>query len=450
MRVSRLALVFLCESMLVACAAKPAPSLPVAAPAYPEFMYPAVPSISTTSDDAVGVDRGWRLLQSNDLRGADREFGVVLKKSPAFYPARAGSAYVALAGGQLDTALGSFDAALRTAPTYVPALVGRGQTLLALKRDTAAIEAFEAALAADPSLVELRRRVDLLRFRGLQDLIETARAAAAAGQLDEAVRAYDAALAASPDSAFLYRELGIVRRRQNNGDAALTQFRRASELDPTDAASLIDIGELLEARQDFAAAEAAYRKAMEIDPTADASARLAAVTERARDAALPAQFRAIATLPQITRGDLAALLAIRLNDVLRTVTPQEVVVTDVAGDWAAPWITEVARVGVMEPFANHTFQPRAPITRADLAGAVSRVITLLAVTEPELRPHLTARPAIADLPPSHLSYQAASVAVASGVMSLAAGGRFDVAQPVSGAEATAVVGRLRTLVAARR
>jgi tetratricopeptide (TPR) repeat protein len=450
MRVSRLALVFVCESMLLACAAKPAPTVKPGPPAYPEFMYPAIPSISAASDDAARVDQAWRLLQSNDLRGAEREFGVVLKRSPGFYPARAGSAYVAVAGGQLEAALGSFDAALRTAPTYVPALVGRGQTLLALNRETAALEAFEAALAADASLVELRRRVDVLRFRGLQELIEAARAAAAAGQLEEAVRAYERALAASPDSAFLHRELGIVSRRQNNVEAALSQFRRASELDPTDAASFMDIGELLEARQDYAGAESAYRRVMEIDPTTAASARLAAIAERARDAALPAEFRAIATLPQITRGDLAALLAVRLNDVFRTVTPQEVVVTDVAGDWAASWITEVARVGVMEPFANHTFQPRAPITRADLAGAVSRVITLLAATEPELRPHLTARPPIADLPPGHLSYPAASVAVASGVMSLAAGDRFDVAQPVSGAEATAVVGRLRTLVSARR
>ena len=93
---------------------------------------------------------------------------------------------MALARGDHDRALGGFDAALGAAPAYVPALVGRGQTLLALKRDTDALAAFEAALAADASLADVRRRVDVLRFRGLQDVIEAARAAAAAGRLAEA------------------------------------------------------------------------------------------------------------------------------------------------------------------------------------------------------------------------------------------------------------------------
>ena len=37
----------------------------------------------------------------------------------------------------------------------------------------------------------------------------------------------------------------------------------------------------------------------------------------------------------------------------------DVVVTDIRNHWAAPWITMVARAGVIEPFPNHTFQPRA-------------------------------------------------------------------------------------------
>ncbi|MBI4888245.1 MAG: tetratricopeptide repeat protein [Acidobacteria bacterium] len=435
--------------MAAACAARTTPP-PPGAPAFPEFVYPAVPPGVGGADDAGRIDRGWRFLQGSDLPSADREFAAAVKRSPALYPARAGSAYVALGGGRLDQALASYDAALRAAPAYVPALVGRGQTLLALTRDGEALDAFEAALEVDGSLAEVRRRVDVLRFRGLQELIDAARAAAAAGRMDEAVRAYEKAMAASPDSAFLYRELGLLVRRQGRADAALTLFQRAAGLDAGDAASLVQMGDLLEGRQDFAGAEAAYRRAADVEPGPDLSARIAALGERARDARLPAEFRAIGGLPQVARGDLAALIGVQLEGVLRTAPAREVVVTDVSGDWAEPWITDVARAGVMEPFANHTFQPRAPITRADLAGAVSRVVTLLAASEPALRAHLTARPAIADMPAGHLSYPAASVAVASGVMPLGPGGRFDIARAVSGAEAAAVVGRLRGLAAAGR
>ena len=105
---------------------------------------------------------------------------------------------------------------------------------------------------------------------------------------------------------------------------------------------------------------------------------------------------------------------------------------------------------MIEPFANHTFQPGSPVTRADLASAVSRTVTLAAGGRPELRPFLTARPAFADMPTAHLSYPAASVAVASGVMPLAAGSRFEVARLVSGAEAADTVLRLRDLAGVRR
>ena len=213
--------------LVAGCATRTAPPALPATLRYPEFMYPALPAAYSNPDAAAQIDRGWRYLQNDDLGNAEREFAVAVKLTPGLYPAQAGSAYVALARTDHEQALSRFDAALRAAPAYVPALVGRGQTLLALKRDTDALAAFEAALAADASLADVRRRVDVLRFRSLQDVIEAGRTAAAAGRLAEARDAYQRALQASPDSAFLHRELGLLERKQGNADAALERFRRA-------------------------------------------------------------------------------------------------------------------------------------------------------------------------------------------------------------------------------
>lgn len=447
-RVTRsVALVLL--ALVAGCATRVVPPLPVAL-AYPEFIYPTLPQPLATADAAGRIDRGWRFLQNDDLGSADREFATALQRAPALYPAEAGGAYVALARRDYDRALGAFDAVLRAAPMYVPALAGRGQALLALNRDTAALEAFEAVLAVDPSLADVRRRIDVLRFRSLQDVIEAARAAAAAGQVAEARNEYERALQVSPESAFLYRELGLVERKQGSVEAGLDRFRRAAELDPGDAVSLIQIGELLEERQDFAGAEAAYRRAADIEPSGDLSARIAAMVEKALDARLPAEFRAMPGLSEMSRGDLAALLGVRLEDILREVPERDVVITDTQGHWAAAWIAQVARAGVIDPFANHTFQPGTLITRADLAGAVSRVVAVIAARRPEIRPRLAERPQIADMAAEHLSYPAVSVAVASGVMPLLDGGRFQVARFVSGAEAIDVVARVRALAGSSR
>ena len=334
---------------------------------------------------------------------------------------------------------------LKAAPRYVPALVGRGQSLLALKREVDALAAFEAALAVDPSLTDLARRIDVLRFRSLQEVIEAARAAVAAGRADEARTAYTRALAASPDSAFLHRELGLLERRQGKLAAALDHFRRATDLDPADAVSYVQIGEVLEQQQDFPGADAAYRKAADVEPTPDLTRRLAALGEKMRELKLPPEVLAVATSDQITRGDLAALLGIRLEPILRLAPPREVVMTDTRGHWAAPWITTVVRAGAMDEFENHTFQPRALVRRVDLAHAVSRVVTLLAATRPGLRARIADRPDIADMDRAHLNYADAAIAVASGVMPLVGGNSFQLSRAVSGTEATQAVERLRAL-----
>ena len=420
------------------------PPLP-AALTHPDFLYPVVPEALAGTGGADAIDRGWRFLQNDDLRNADREFSQALKRAPELYPAQAGAAYVALARGDHGGALTAFGAVLRADPVYVPALVGQGQSLLRLGRDGEALTSFEAALVADGSLSDVRRRVEVLRFRSLQEIIEGARAAASGGRLDEARTAYGQALDASPDSAFLYRELGVVERRRGNAAEALAHLRRAADLDPGDATSLIQMGEIFEQQQDFARAEATYRAAADIEPTDELARRIAAAGDRAREARMPAEFRAIGGSPQITRGDLAALIGTRLEQVIGSAAPREVVVTDLQGHWAEPWITQVARAGAIEPFANHTFQPRAGLRRADLAIAVSRLVALMAAGNPALRAHLTARPPIADMPAGHLNYPAASVAVASGVMPLLDGGRFQVSRPVSGTEALDAIARLRTL-----
>ena len=415
--------------------------------AHPEFVYPKLPAALATGPGASRVDVGWRYLQVNDLKNADLEFGVALKLGPKLYPARAGQGYVALARRDYNAALKAFDAALEGDASYVPALVGKGQALLAQDNTDQALAAFERALVADPSLTDLNRRVEVLRFRNVQDVIDAAQAASKAGRLDDARRAYERAISLSPDSAFLHRELGQVERRAGNADQALQHLRRALELDANDAAALVAMGELLEARGGVAGAEDAYRKAVALDPGLNLTGRIAAIAERAREARLPEEFRAALTTQQLTRGDLAALIGVRLEDLVRRAPTRQVVVTDTQRHWAAQWITETASAGIIEPFENHTFQPRSNVRRGDLATVVSRLVALIADSNSSVRDRLSQRPAIGDVPPRHLQYDAVTAVVATGVMPLVEGDRFLVGRQVSGQEAVEVIDRVRVLAA---
>src|SRR6185369_2945682 len=97
--------------------------------------------------------------------------------------------YLELARRDAKAALAHFDRAVEQQRPNVSVLVGRGQALLALGRQADAIAAFESALAADSNLVDIRRRVDVLKFRASEEVIANARQAARAGRLDEAALA---------------------------------------------------------------------------------------------------------------------------------------------------------------------------------------------------------------------------------------------------------------------
>ena len=142
-------------------------------------------------------------------------------------------------------------------------------------------------------------------------------------------------------------------------------------------------------------------------------------------------------------------MGVRLGALLDCGAPARdvVVVTDVRGHWAAPWIMAVVRAGVMEPYPNHTFGPRDRRRGASTwRRSASRVLDLIGARRPRLaRDWQAVRPRIADLSPDHLGYPAAALVVGAGVMPLVDGGAFEPTRPVSGGEAIDVVTRLEVL-----
>jgi tetratricopeptide (TPR) repeat protein len=451
---AKASLLLLAGLMVVsACAPKIVATPVVTTPRFPDFTPPPVPAAMAGSPAASLMSRGWAFLQSGDLRTAEHEFGAALKAQPAFYPAETSLGYLELARKDAKAALPHFDHALELTGRKddLSAQLGRGQALLALNRDADALVAFEAALAADPSQTELARRIEVMKFRNVEQGLARARDAAKAGRLDEAAQAYITAIASSPDSAFLYRELAGVERQKGDATAALEHFRKAATLDPGDARTLAQIGELLEAGGDLDGAAKAYGDSIAIEPSADVEKRLDGLREKTALASLPAEYRALDQAAQITRGDLAALIGIRLGPLVSAARRSDAaLITDVRNHWAATWIMSVARAGVMEPFANHAFQPRTVVRRTDLAQATARLLArLTGPNAARARGWESARLKFADLSPNHLAYPAASMAIASGVMKTTGDNAFQPSRAVTGAEAIETIARIEALAGLR-
>jgi tetratricopeptide (TPR) repeat protein len=430
--------------LIAGCAARTLPPV-TSAPRHPDFIFPAA-AADAPARLVAGIERGWQFMQAGDHRNAEREFMAAAKTGPESATVDTALAYLELARGDAADALPIFDRALSRESAYAPALVGRGYALMDLKREGDALSSFEAALRSDPALTDLQGRVDVLRFRATQDLLARAQSASDAGRFDDARFAYEQAIAASPDSAFLYRDLALVERRAGRLSEAMERLHKAVELDPGDGRALASLGEILEEQDDDpAAALAAYEKAAAIDPSAVPAASLERARERAALLKLPPEYRAIRDAPAVNRGDLAALIGVRLEALVARAAQRQVVITDVRGHWAQSWINAVVRASIMETLANYQFQPAAVVRRDDLARVVSRVLSLVSALKPEVAGKWQgARVAVSDVAPTHLSYPAVSMAVASGVMPLE-GGAFRLLDTVRGPEAMDVILRLETL-----
>jgi tetratricopeptide (TPR) repeat protein len=434
-----------------ACAPKaPVVTAPVA-PRFAEYVFPA-PTEAPPPAILADHQAAWNLLQAGDARGAERRFTAVLKRAPDFYPAHVGAGYVALSRKDYKQALAQFDQALSVDQSYAPALAGKGQTYLAMDERGQALAAFDAALAADPGLTGIRSTADVLRFQGLQGGVAGARQAAEAGRLAEARTAYTEAIKASPQSPFLYRELAVVERRDGRLPEALQRIQKAIELDANDPRNFIVQADVLEEMAQYDRAATALTSAVALEPSEALNARIEALRARAAFEAMPPEFRSIEGSETITRGQLAALIGTRLDALVKRAPRQSAaVITDTRGSWAAQWIIPVTRAGFMDVYSNHTFQPRALVRRDDLAYAVSQILGVIASENPRLGASWrTARRKFTDIPPGHLRYRAASMAVEAGVMQPAENGAFQLSRPVTGAEAVAAVTRLAELAGARR
>ncbi len=434
-----------------ACANHP-PPVTSASPMFPDFVFPAAPAGRQGDGSPAGarlqsdLRRAWQLLQAGDVRSADLEFTTLAGRGPAAFPAEVGLAYVNVAERRFKDALTRLDRVVARHPAYAPALAGRGDALLGLSRFDDALSAFEAAIAADPSLADVRRRIDVLKFSRTSNVLVAARRASDSGRSDDARRLYAQAIAASPDSAFLYRDLASVELAAKAIDQAVVHLQKATALDPGDVRAWLSLGAAFEKLGELDQAADAYGRALRLEPADSTRAALDRIRERGDLSRLPAEYNAIPALPHITRGDLAALIGVRFQKRLDAARDRGMsVVTDTRGHWAAPWINAVTRVGAMDVFPNHTFQPRTMVRRVDLAQVVSRLMDILGpVDAGSLGRRIT------DVGPAYLGYAAIAQAAASGVMPLLDGDTFQPSRPVGGAEAVAVLDRLNRLLPPRR
>ena len=148
----------------------------------------------------------------------------------------------------------------------------RGVALLEQYDYPAAADAFREALRAEPALATIRLNLAIALLYG--------------GQVEAALPEARAAAAARPDAPDAFFVLGLIARADNRADDAETAFRRVLELDRSDAAANVNLGQLLTQKREYGGAIAAFRAAVAAEAyNATAAYGLATALTRSGDTA---------------------------------------------------------------------------------------------------------------------------------------------------------------------
>jgi tetratricopeptide (TPR) repeat protein len=116
----------------------------------------------------------------------------------------------------------------------------------------AAAASFRESLALEPSLATAR--------------LNLAVALLYAGQLDPARREAEAAAAALPDAPQPPYVLGLLAKAQDRPDDAIAAFRRVLRIDPGDAATKVNLGQMYLQQRDAAQAATLFKEALAAEP----------------------------------------------------------------------------------------------------------------------------------------------------------------------------------------
>ena len=239
----------------------------------------------TTNPD-IKMREAFGRFQAQDLAGAERLCGEVLKEAPRHPDAMHLLGVVRLAAGRAGEAASLIAGALEGKPRDPVALEHLGLARAAQENYAAAEAAFRQGLAAGGSHGSLYMRLGmaLARQGKLDEAVKSLREAAALSptvpdvhlnlgnalaeqrEVEEAIASYNRALRLQPDNPLVHFNLGNLHRMTGRLDDAVAAFRRVLTILPRDADTHNNLGIVYELQQKLGDAATSYRHALGLAP----------------------------------------------------------------------------------------------------------------------------------------------------------------------------------------
>jgi tetratricopeptide (TPR) repeat protein len=417
---------------------------PLSPTMYIESPTPTV-SAELSLDERIAVEDAWTALRQGRIDKARK----ILLDLPAGDPFRsAGLGYAAFILNNLAEAEAQFIAAVTEHPDLPLAYMGLAQVYQASGQPDLAYRNFLEVLKYEPENARARSEVEAIRLQKTRAYMTEAEGYVSVRNIARGKEAYLKALEFSPKLQAAHLGLARLYLQEKSYDNALFHLQTASLNDPKDAGVLAQYADGLYQSGQMSKSLDAYTRVLELDPSnAAARARAEAIRNKLGAVELPSQYEAIASRPAVTREDMAALISVKFKTALEAAPPRTPVIVDITTSWALRDIVKVAGYGIMEINSNRTFEPQKPVSRADLADILVRLVTILRQKGYRIIEQIPVdRIQVADVPSGHFSFPAVSHALALRLLDLAPDRTFGPDRTVPGEEAIKALDLLAGLI----
>jgi len=385
-------------------------------------------------NERIMTEEAWKNLREGRSAKALKILGRLNPSNPL---SSAGFGYAYYLLSDLPAAEKYFLASLESRSDLALSHFGLAQIYEETGREGEAFAEYRNVLKQDPEHPTAKIRYEFIKTKKTGEALENGRKYERVENMEDAKAAYLQALYYSPRSNPAHLALADLYMKSDQPEQSLIHLKAASENAPEDvdiqkryAAALFDM------EKDKTSYEI-YEKLNEKEPrNPEIKEKLQLLRNRLGIFELPSQYGAIANTDSITKEDLAALLGVKFQDHLEEPQGKPAIIIDIATSWASRFILKMTSLNLMDVYPNHTFQPEKPLTRAEMAEILVRLIKRLNRQGAKIIPQIpTDQIQIVDISPDNYYHDPVVQIMSYDIMTLARDNSFKPDIPVSGQQA---------------
>lgn len=398
-----------------------------------------------TLEERIQMSEAWDLLRQGRPDKAEKAFLRLGTENPLY---TVGLGYASLLVDDFPAAEERLKQAAAEGPVALLAHEGLVQLYQKTGDEDKAFNELREVLKIDPSNAWAKEGYEGLKAQKTEQAVSAAREAAAGGDNQAAKESYLKALHYSPELVDVHLALAGIYKGENNLSSTLVHLKAAVEGAPSNVKALQTYAEALAEAKQYERSLDFYQRVLELDSQNQAARRqVEELKNKLGIVELPSRYNDIPLSAAVTREDLAALLAVKLQGVLGETAAQPPIMIDISASWASKFILKVTSLGLLMVHSNHAFQPKRTITRAELAETLFRTIQYLEKKGHKFIPLIPPdRLQIADITTDRFDYEPISQVLSYQVMELYPDRTFRPDQPVPGPEAIKTFDILLALV----